>query len=380
MTRAPADRRGGKHFLNGHVMNKQLLERVPERVRKILGADSTTCLLGGKDVFTALKDEKLIIMGCNPRIKHAVPGIMKAAEELDAVVAFELTRSEGGLDGGYTGQTPALFCNMIFEYAERFNFTKPFLIHGDHITVQDNGVEEITAASDLLRAQVEAGYTSFALDASFNPLPENIEIVASLAKHVSQPEYGLELELGDSPPDAAAPPLTTAAESEEFLEGITRRGIRPQLLSINNGSKRGNYLEGEVVRIDLVRTRQIYDIVLSYGLSGLVQHGITGTPLHLVGKLADYGIRKGNIGTLWQNVAHAGLPLELMDAMRLWARENKKDIKFATRVFKSEIDAIPEKNVKLIHEMAYREAREFLTAFYAKGSATKLARALRKTG
>jgi fructose-bisphosphate aldolase class II len=62
--------------------------------------------------------------------------------------------------------------------------------------------------------------------------------------------------------------------------------------------------------------------------------------------------------------------------MRLWARENDRDIKYATRVFKKEIDNIPEKNARQIHEMAYREAREFLTAFYAKGSATKLAVAL----
>ncbi len=357
-----------------------MLERVPEKVRKILGNSSTVCILGGKDVFSAMKDEKLIIMGCNPRIRHAVPGIMQAAEELDAVIAFELTKSEGGLDGGYTGQTPENFCNTIFEYADRFNFTKPFLIHGDHITVQNTGSEEIAAASDLIRAQIEAGYTSFALDASFNPLSDNIKIVVTLAKLVSQPEFGLELELGDSPPETAAPPLTTVAEAEEFLAKVTGQGIRPQLLSINNGSKRGNYLDGEVIKIDLSRTREIYDIAVSFGLSGLVQHGITGTPLHLVGKLAEYGIRKGNIGTLWQNVAHAGLPLELMDAMRQWARENKKDIKYATRIFKSEIDAIPEKNVKLIHEMAYREAREFLTAFYAKGSATKLAQALRNSG
>ena len=109
-----------------------------------------------------------------------------------------------------------------------------------------------------------------------------------------------------------------------------------------------------------------------------MQHGITGTPLHLVGKLADYGIRKGNIGTLWQNVAHAGLPLDLMDAMRRWARENNRDIKYATKVFKADIDAIPAKNILMIHEMAYREAKEFLTAFRAKGSASRLAAILGK--
>ena len=111
-------------------------------------------------------------------------------------------------------------------------------------------------------------------------------------------------------------------------------------------------------------------------MAGLVQHGITGTPLRIVGKLAGYGIRKGNIGTLWQNVAHAGFPLELMDEMRQWAKSNRRDIKYATGIFKEEIDAIPDENVALISDMAYREAKEFLTAFQATGSATRLAERL----
>ncbi|HKZ17430.1 MAG TPA: class II fructose-bisphosphate aldolase [Geobacteraceae bacterium] len=357
-------------------MHKHLLERVPEKVRKIIGGKSPICLLSGKDVFTGLKDEKLIVMGCNPRIKHAIPGIMKAAEELDAVVAFELTKTEGGLDGGYTGQTPDIFCATIFEYAHQYNFTKPFVIHGDHITIRNREPEEFSAAASLAQAQIEAGFTSFAFDASFNPLPQNIDIVVRLAKQVAEHAYGLELELGEAQQEGEVPPLTTVEETEAFLYGVEKHGVSPQLLAINNGSKRGNYLEGEVVRIDLARTLQVYKAAVAHGLSGLVQHGITGTPLHLVGKLAGYGIRKGNIGTLWQNVAHAGLPLELMDAMRRWARENNRDIKYATRVFKDEIDNIPEYNARQIHDMAYREAREFLTAFYAKGSATKLANAL----
>ncbi|MBP1751603.1 MAG: putative ketose,6-bisphosphate aldolase, class [Geobacteraceae bacterium] len=359
-------------------MMNQLLNKVPPRIRAILGSKSTICLLSGKDVFSALKDEKLIVMGCNPRIKHAIPGIMKAADELDAVIAFELTKTEGGIDGGYTGQTPKDFCTTIFEFAHQYNFTKPFLIHGDHITVHNTSQGELSVASNLVQAQIDSGYTSFAFDASFNPLAQNAAIVVKLGKLITELDYGLELELGEAQQAGEAAPLTTAGEAEEFLCTVIGHGINPDLLAINNGSRRGNYLEGEVVRIDLARTLQIYKVALSQGLSGLVQHGITGTPLHLVGKLAEYGIRKGNIGTLWQNVAHAGLPLDLMDAMRLWARENRKDIKYATRVFKAEIDAIPEKNARLIHDMAYREAREFLNAFNAKGSATKLAHALLK--
>lgn len=359
-------------------MSTDLLGLVPARIRNKIGSQSRVCLLNGRALFEALKNENLILMACNPRVKHVIPGIMKAAQELDAVIAFELTRTEGGLDGGYTGQTPGIFFDTIVEYAERCGFTKPFIIHGDHTTVQDTSPGEQDSARLLIEAQIEAGYTSFAIDASFNPLPDNIRITAVLAALVENEGYGLEVELGEFRHSGVHPSLTTVEETEEFLAALRSKGIQPQLLAIENGSKRGNYLDGEIVRIDLDRTRQIYQAAVRFGLSGLVQHGITGTPLRLVGKLADYGIRKGNIGTLWQNVAHAGLPLDLMDAMRKWARENGKDIKFATKVFKSEIDSIPEENAKQILDMAYREAKEFLQAFHAKGSATRLAAALGK--
>ncbi|RNC69035.1 MAG: fructose-bisphosphate aldolase [Desulfuromonadales bacterium] len=359
-------------------MSKQLLDRVPERLRNRIGSGSGVCLLNGRDLFGALRDENVILMACNTRIRHVIPGIMKAAQELDAIVAFELTRTEGGIDGGYTGQTPQIFVDTVIDYAERCGFTKPFIIHGDHTTVQDTSDDEIEAARALIRAQIDAGYTSFAIDASFTPLTDNIRITADLAAMVEAEQFGLEVELGEVKPVGVETNLTTVKETDEFLAGLTARGIHPQLLAIDNGSKRGNYLDGEMVRIDLERTREICQAALRHGLAGLVQHGITGTPLRLVGKLVEYGIRKGNIGTLWQNVAHAGLPLDLMDAMRRWARENSRDIKFATRAFKTDIDAIPAENVKQIVDMAYREAKDFLLAFHAKGSASRLAAAMGK--
>lgn len=357
-------------------MNKTTLEIIPQRIRNILGSHSRVCLLNGKDVFRAFADEKSILMACNPRIKHVIPGIMKAAQELDAVVAFELTRTEGGLDGGYTGQTPEIFVRTILEYAESCGFSKPFIIHGDHIMVRDGSSSEIEAASELIKTQIESGYTSFAIDASFNPLPDHIRITTELARPILEEGLGLEVEIGEALNEKGKPTLTTVEETEAFLDGLIGNGIQPQLLSIENGSKRGNYLEGEMVAIDLERTRQIYDTAVKRGLSGLVQHGITGTPLRLVGKLLDFGIRKGNIGTLWQNVAHAGLPLDLMGAMRRWARENATDIKYATAAFKADIDAIPGENAQQIMEMAYREAREFLSAFHGQGSASRVLKSL----
>lgn len=351
---------------------------IPEHVKPLLGSDNRVCIISGAAAFSYCGDSPFIIMGCNPRIKHVIPGIMRAAEELDALVAFELTATEGGLDGGYTGQTPEIFSQTVIEYAESVRFSKPFIIHADHVTVKSSSPEELAAAEMLIDAQLKAGYTSFALDASYNPIEENISIVSRLLASLQDMNAGIEVELGEVTPVGRESNLTTVADVEEFLGGLSSRGIHPHLLAIDNGSKSGNYLDGQLVNIDLQRTGEIFETAKKYGLSGLVQHGITGTPLRIVGKLAEYGIRKGNIGTLWQNVAHAGLPPDLVDEMRDWSRNQKRDIKYATSVFINSINSIPSEDRKLIAELAYREAKEFITAFHAKGSVSRLSEALGK--
>ncbi|MGE5188930.1 MAG: class II fructose-bisphosphate aldolase [Gemmatimonadota bacterium] len=353
---------------------------VPVNAARKIPAGNPACPLNGRDVFGALARHKVIVMACNIRIPSVIPGIMKAAAELDAVVAFELAKSEGDLSGGYTGMTPDIFVSTILSYAKSAAFDLPFVIHGDHITVKNTSEKEIEGARALIAAEIAAGYTSFAIDASFNPVPENARITADLSRPIAERGLGLEVEVGEIKSAGSESTLSTVAEAMELMELLAKAGVKADLLAINNGSKHGNYLAGEKIFIDLERTGEIYRAVNErYGVS-IAQHGITGTPLHLVGKFADYGIRKGNVGTQWQNVAHAGLPAGLMETMRAWAKEAGKDIKFATKQFKAEIDGIPEANARAIAEGAYREAVRLFKAFRAEGTAKIVADALARQG
>lgn len=354
--------------MSGITTNNRILDLVPEHIRGKLGAKSRACLLNSHDIFRVLKDEKVIVMACNTRIKHVIPGIMRAAEELDAIVAFELAKTEGGVDGGYTGQTPKVFFDTVIDYAERFRFTKPFFIHGDHTTVKDTSDEAFQSAKEQIKAELEAGYTSIAIDASFNELEDNIRITAQLAELIKPYELGLEVEVGEVKSAGQEAELTTVEEASTYISSLVENNIHPDLLAINNGSKHGNYLEGEKVFIDLERTREVFDTIRPKGVC-IAQHGITGTPLKLVGKFANYGIRKGNVGTEWQNIAHQLLPKDLMDQMRKWAEEKKKNIKFTTREFKREIDSIPQRNREEIEQKAYQVATSFIKAFRAENSA-----------
>jgi fructose-bisphosphate aldolase class II len=320
--------------------------------------------LNSHDIFKVLKEKKVIVMACNARIKHVIPGIMKAAEKLDSVVVLELAKTEGSVDGGYTGQTPQVFFETIVGYAEEIKFSKPFFIHGDHTTVKDTTPEAFDSAKQQIEAEIEAGYTSIAIDASFNELENNIDITSRLAGLILPYGLGLEVEVGEVKSTGQEAVITSVEEATTYIDGLLENGIRPDLLAINNGSKHGNYLEGEKVNIDLKRTGEIFEAIKPKGAC-IAQHGITGTPLEIVGKFADFGIRKGNVGTEWQNIAHQFMPQDLMDLMKKWAGQNKKDIKFATREFKKEIDSIPRKNAQQIEQKAYEVACSYITGFRA---------------
>jgi fructose-bisphosphate aldolase class II len=356
--------------------DKSLKKFVPENAAKRIPPGNPACPVNGHDVYKTLSAHKTIVMACNIRIPLVIPGIMRAARELGSVVAFELAKTEGDLSGGYTGMTPEVFVDTIFRAAERENFRLPFIIHGDHITVKNTTDAEISAARALIAAELAAGYTSFAIDASFNEIPDNARITAELAKPIAARGLGLEVEVGEIRSAGTEAQLSTVPEAVELMERLSAAGVSPDLLAINNGSKHGNYLEGEQISIDLDRTGRIYEAVHGrFGVS-IAQHGITGTPLHLIGRFAEFGIRKGNVGTQWQNVAHAGLPQELMRRMRDWAKSAGKDIKFATKQFKAEIDSVPAECAGRIEQAACEEAKRLLSAFRAGGTAKIVAEGL----
>lgn len=343
----------------------------PQNFIKRVGESSKICAINSRPLFEKFIGEPLIFMACNIRIRHAIPGILKAARELDAILGFELAKSEGGVDGGYSGQTPEIYTETILEYVEQMNFELPFYIHGDHITVKSTDKKDVESGREQIAAEIKAGYTSYAIDASFNEVHDNVGITIDLAKPIMELGIGLEAEVGEIKSAVQGGEITTVAESLEMVEGLRDGGVVQSLLAVNNGSQHGNYAPGQEVHIDLQRTEDIFNAIKKHGV-GIAQHGITGTPINMVGQFADHGIRKGNVATHFQNIAHEHLPPDLMKEMKDWAGKEGKNIKFTTKQFKKDIDSIPDENKQAIADHACRVTKEFIEAFRAKGTASRL--------
>ena len=121
----------------------------------------------GNKVYSALAQGNSIILACNPRItKGVAAGIFRAAKELDAAIIMELARSECNQHKGYTGLTPTNLSANLKEANSKIGHDI-WVLHADHIQIKKGTPEDIADTKELISEQIDAGYTSFAIDASY---------------------------------------------------------------------------------------------------------------------------------------------------------------------------------------------------------------------
>ncbi len=361
--------------------------------------------IDGARTYNALRDENMIIMAANVQIIPGVlEGIMQATKDTDSAVIFESATSECDLNGGYTGMTPKDYARFCFKTASKVKLDT-WVLHADHIKIKSLSEDEISGTEDLIKAQIDAGFTSFAIDASFlfdlkaktekDQLRDNIDITARLAKfikkHYINDQFGLEVEVGEiGKKDTKGMVLTTPKEAVTFLQELDKNNIKPNLIAIANGSAHGNiYKDGKEIfqsAINIKLTREVARAIRKAGFeTKIAQHGITGTPLDLIAKQFPKGdILKGNVATFWRNLVWGVFKKhepKLYKKIYNWTIKNyqndkksKEEIfgkngKYAIREFYDEINAVESSTVEELKQKSYAEAKKFFKAFNSKGSA-----------
>jgi len=370
----------------------------------------------GSTIFNGIFGRKSIIMAANTRITLVAKGIFKAAKETDSAVFMELARSESDLKGGYTGLTPKDFSEKMQEAAQATQFDI-WTLHADHITIKKGDAAEVESTKQLIDAQIAAGYTSFAIDAShlFNfegknvreELSENIRITTELAHYIKKrmkgKEFGLEVEVGEiGRKDTEGLILTKPEEAVGFIKALNENDVYPHVLAIANGSTHGHTYDAdgnviEQLSIDIPRTKEIAKALRDNKLHvGIAQHGITGTPRELINLHFPKGdIIKGNVGTFWQDVVFNTLKVyepALYKDIQEWTLEKyrpqnpgKKDsqifdsnCKLAIKEFFKRIYTVNEDTEHAIEAMAYAESLIFFKAFSSGGSASIIRKSMGK--
>lgn len=366
---------------------RQLLTKRPLNVQAVYETESVA-IVSGRDIAEAAKKTNSIVLAANVRNPLTIKGVLKAAKKLNAAVLLELAKSESTYCGCTFDNVP----DYAVKYSAELGHGVVFGLHVDHYAIKSR--EDLLKSIAHLRGIMERGWTSVAIDASHNPDWENLAFTRDVAMHI--PAYmGLEVEVGEI---KGPRELTTVEEALFFIGGLNAWGIFPDYLAISNGSKHGTYdtSVGEAEGIDLERTGEIAGAIAPYGVT-IAQHGISGTPLDKVSAFSQYGINKGNVGTLWQNIVfglemdpqtgnavtrdgsyvkdpNRGVPEELWRKIVEWADEqeySRKDgnYKKANRPFHEMIMSLPEKRQEMIVEETAEWAERYIEAFHGEGTA-----------
>ncbi|RKY26456.1 MAG: class II fructose-bisphosphate aldolase [Planctomycetota bacterium] len=371
------------------TLSPTLLSKRPPNVQKVFG-DVPTPLVNGKALYDTAKKEHFIVGAFNVRSTLSIPGIALAAKETDSVVAYEIAKSETT----YTGLPPEKFSRAIVEGVTRVGCEVPYAIHADHTTVKNTTEEAIESARDIIRRSIASGYTSVSIDASHNENEDNLRITRDLARQVVEAGLGLEVEIGEIGGERG---FSTPEEGKWFIENLVKDGIHPDLLAINNGSVHGNYGPGFGEGIQLDTTKAIYEAISPWNV-GIAQHGISGTPLDKIARFADYGIFKGNVATLFQNIVFGlkmedngnavydedgdyikledeGIPMDLWREVTAWMKETGNtggNLKRANLPFKEKMESIDRKYKERINKRTYEWAKNLFQALRSVNSGRKV--------
>jgi fructose/tagatose bisphosphate aldolase len=348
--------------------------------------------ISGRTLYDALKASPLgktaVTMCTNIRTPLSLDGIMQAAKETNSVAILQQAMSEFDYTwpNGYSTDNAFKLAEEAKQASLRNNFSD-YLLKADHLTVkvdkkfledkvaQDkvaslletilaensltkreelfnkaytdkeltantniaNALKAIKKALDLTKAEVAAGMTIYALDASFMPARLNILATSFLAGFIPanssiEAEVG---EIGGSTNSTVADALelitgiryketikedpTTKATYSELVKdennnpiiehqqkGLLDYGVKIDRLAINNGTAHGNNYDkdGNLIQtqMNIRMTAAIAFAIKPYNIE-IVQHGVTGTPLSTLPQLRAAGIASAHVGTNWQNIA-----------------------------------------------------------------------------
>ena len=271
---------------------QELLKKRPLNVQARFG-DSEMGLVSGRDIAEAAKRNDFIVLAANARHPIVAKGVLRAAKNKNAAVLIELAKSEST----YCGATYDNLPDYARQYSEEIGDGAVFGLHVDHYAIKSQA--DVLKGVGHLTKILANGFTSVAIDASHLDDYENFAATRALAGWLPT-ELGLEVEVGEIKGPGE---LSTVQEALYYIGGLNAWQVFPDYLAISNGSLHGTYdpTVGQMEGIDLKRTKEIADAIHPFGVS-IAQHGISGTPLDKVSTFKKYGINKGNVATLFQNI------------------------------------------------------------------------------
>jgi fructose-bisphosphate aldolase class II len=216
-----------------------------------------------------------------PRYTPMIAPILRAGEQTRSPLIVQISQRE--LER--YGITPDAFAAAFYAALRDERITVPVVLHLDH-----------TKDFAVIEAAIAAGFTSVMIDASEQPLEENIATSRRVVEYAHERGVSVEAELGmigttdfvETEHDEEL--FTVPEEAERFV-----RETQVDALAVSVGTAHGVYMVRQP-RVDYARLRAIRALTPVH----LVLHGGSGVPAEMMARaiaLPGGGVSKVNIAT-----------------------------------------------------------------------------------
>ena len=244
------------------------------------------------DVLPAAQGGGYAVPAFSARYLACIRPIIEAAVEQRAPFIIEISQRELG----WFELTPEAFRDEVERVVTDLQVDLPFVLHLDH-----------TWEEDLIREAMNAGFTSVMIDASKDPLDENISRTAGVVDEAHGRGISVEAELGrltttDLVETEGGPETYTDPKQAKYFVEATDCDA----LAVSVGTAHGAY-PPEGPTIDFDRLAAIREAV---GSTPIVLHGGSGLPQDMIAQAVDMpggGISKMNIATDFEQALLSGI-------------------------------------------------------------------------
>ena len=238
-------------------------------------------ILSLKQLLTPAQKNGFAVGAFSPRYTAMIRAILQAAERLESPAIVQIAQVELG----WYQLTLEEFATVFWQQVEELQLTVPIGLHLDH-----------TQNIDLIKEAIALGFTSVMIDASHQPLDENIATTQKVVAYAHEHGVSVEAELGKIgttdfiESDTDEEMYTNPQEAALF---VTQTGV--DALAVSVGTAHGVYLVRQP-KVDLERLSEIRALTDV----ALVLHGGSGVPAEMVQsaiRLPGGGVSKVNIAT-----------------------------------------------------------------------------------
>ena len=232
------------------------------------------CLVSMKEMLIKAREGHYAVGQFNINNLEWTEAILDEAQALNAPVILGVSEGAAKYMGGWL-----VVSAMVKAYIKSKNITIPVALHVDH-----------GSSFEVVKAAIDAGFSSVMIDASHFPFEENIEITKKVVEYAHARGVSVEAELGRvGGQEDHVVAETMYADPEECRVLVEKTGI--DCLAPALGSVHGPY-HGEP-KLGFDEMAYINDLLKM----PLVLHGGSGIPDDQLRKAIDRGTAKINVNT-----------------------------------------------------------------------------------